>query len=211
MQKNLNLTLFLFFSVNFKFDSKISRIEFTLDPIKSGRLKRELILRTTNSQLFKINQIEIVFVEIKSIKPEALFLFRSIQYIKFSAGSKSPEYIAQYIKIFEEIQLNPSKLNVSSLPVILVNLQEPAFDIGEALQPLTHLSLLNLEVYFEEPEEGFETKHLNSNTFKKLTNWHKSLRSLSFNGPTINVLDSCAFGQFKQIHLLQLNYLELSE
>jgi hypothetical protein len=78
---------------------------FTLDLIKSRRLKKELILKTTNRHLFKLKQIEIVFVDIKSIKPEAVFLFRLVEYIQINAPtSNSPGDAAQCIENFEDIQ-----------------------------------------------------------------------------------------------------------
>jgi hypothetical protein len=178
-----------------------------MDVIKSGRLKKELVFKTTNRQLFQINQIEIVFVDIKSIKPEALFLLGSVEYVRISAlASKTPEQVTQYVKIFEDCQLRPSKLKVLYLAATLANHCEPF----EALQPLSHLSLMNLEVDFHEPEE-LDTKHrLNARTFDTFSKWHKSLRSLSLNGPEVSVLYSCAFSRFKHLDSLHLKYLNLT-
>ncbi len=122
-----------------------------MDLIESGRLKRHIALRTSNRELFKINETELENIDIQSIKPEALFLFKNITLVNIRHYSKSPNEVPEYLKIFEENQFN------SKMEVIGVNftINDASFEssssstIEEILQPLSRFGLNRLEIYFD--------------------------------------------------------------
>jgi hypothetical protein len=130
------------------------------------------VIRASEDELFKIAKISLSHLNVRAIKPDALFLFGNIEHLE--AFHDFSNEVAKCMSVFEQCQLkSPLKRVDLSLFTDKSLLGKDSKKMNTTLEPLRHLKLNKLSFRLYENEYALD--NFDANTFIELQNWHHSL------------------------------------
>ncbi len=167
----------------------------------------ELVIKLQTEELFRLNKLALLNVNLLEIKPEAKFLFRSIELLSVAGNELNIEFLTYISKI----QFDQALLKVS----LYVNLTIDArlgedLEIEEILAPLGPFQIVSLDLCFVYKRDipSFE---LDCKSFQRFTKWHDNLTHLMLYGLEVKRIGSASFSLFSNLTSLYLSCMELAE
>ncbi len=166
------------------------------------------MLNLNFAELFELSSLRFCSYEVKSIKPEAKFLFKYIDHmsIYFDRQLQDPCDLRDFVKFFEVNLVDKSKFTVNlKFPIYIDTGERIRSNLGEKLEPLKDQRVKELEVCTE--DSNYSLSDLNEHTFRKFKVWHESLSRLVITIFTVERVGPDAFSSFKNLDYLGLDCL----